>query len=187
MRIKGMSEPEQVLFTSATIWALSDGLLGPLFAVFAQGIGGDILSVTWAWALFLAITGIGMMFTGRLGDRYGHHALSVWGYIICAVFTFGYVFVVDQWGLLFVQLGLGVGLALCNPTWDALYDKYSGEGDNDGWLWGTASAGRYIAQAFAVVIGGLIVTYASFTVLFTIMGCIMTLAACVQSRILKYR
>ncbi len=181
-----MSAPESILFTSATVWALADGLLGPLFAVFAQKIGGDILSITWAWSLFLAITGVGMMFTGRLGDIYGHHMLSVWGYIISAVFTFGYVFVVDQWSLFFVQIGLGVGLALCNPTWDALYDKYSGDGEHDGWLWGTASAGRYIAQSITMLVGGVIVTYGSFTTLFLIMGCIMTIAALVQMRILTY-
>lgn len=181
-----MSDPEWILFMSATVWAFSDGMLGPLFAVFAERIGGDILSITWAWALFLAVTGIGMMFTGRLGDTYGHYYLSVWGYIFSAIFTFGYMFVGDKWSLFFVQIGLGIGLALANPTWDALYDKYSGTGENDGLVWGTAAAGRYIAQAIAMIIGGFVVTHSSFTLLFFIMGCVMVLAASYQIRILKY-
>ena len=38
--------------------ALGEGMLGPLFAVFAQRIGGNILDITWAWAIYLGMTGI---------------------------------------------------------------------------------------------------------------------------------
>ena len=182
-----MLAPERILFISSALWSLGDGMLGPLFAVFAGQVGGDVLSITWAWAVYLGVTGVGMMFTGKLGDKYGHHILSVLGYAITAVATFGYIFVSDKWELLVVQVVSGIGLALCNPTWYALYDRYSGDGNNDGEVWGLASGGGYIAQAIAIITGGLIVTYGSFTLLFFTMGCLMTLSTLYQAKILKYK
>ncbi len=161
-------------------------MLGPLFAVLTTRVGGDVLEITWAWSTYLAVTGIGMVATGRLGDRIGHHYLSVFGYILTPIFTFGYLFVDTPFELLVIQAGLGLGLAFSNPTWSALYDKYSGKGDNDGFLWGLSSAGGYLAQAGAVLCGGFIVTNWSFDTLFIIMGTISSYAAFVQMRILKF-
>lgn len=181
-----LTEPERVLFFSSSIWNLADGMLGPLFAVFTAKVGGDILEITWAWSVYLAVTGVGMIAVGRLGDRVGHHMLSVLGYAMTPIFTFGYLFVESPFDLFIIQAGLGLGLAFSNPTWAALYDKYSGKGEHDGVIWGWASAGGYLAQACAVLMGGLIVTYASFDTLFIIMGCISTLAFLYQTRILKF-
>lgn len=41
---------EWILLWSSNLWALGEGMLGPLFAVFAQRIGGNILDITWAWS-----------------------------------------------------------------------------------------------------------------------------------------
>lgn len=182
----GLSEPERILFWSANIWNFSDGLLGPLFAIFASRIGGDIMDISWAWATYLMVTGLGMVAVGRLGDRVGHHGLSVIGYSFTAVFTFAYLFVESPFDLFIVQAGLGLGLAFSNPTWEALYDRYSGNGGNDGYIWGVASAGRSIAQACAILVGAYIVTEFSFDVLFIAMGILATAAALYQAKILKY-
>lgn len=181
-----LSEPERILFWSANLWNFSDGLLGPLFAVFASRIGGDIMDISWAWAIYLAVTGFGMAAVGVIGDKVGHHALSVVGYAFTAVFTFGYLFVESPFDLFIVQAGLGLGLAFSNPTWEALYDRYSGSGKNDGYIWGVASAGRSISQAAAILVGAYIVTTFSFDVLFVAMGILATVAALYQAKILRY-
>jgi hypothetical protein len=46
-----MQRKERLLLWSSNLWSLGEGMLGPLFAVFAQGIGGNILDITWAWAI----------------------------------------------------------------------------------------------------------------------------------------
>ncbi|MEK7627972.1 MAG: MFS transporter [Patescibacteria group bacterium] len=182
-----LTEPEKILFWSSNIWALADGMLGPLFAVFAQQLGGDILSITWAWATFLVVTAVGTLAVGKMGDMFGgHHTLSVMGYFTTAFFTFGYLLVTTPFELFVVQAGLGLGLALSNPTWYALYDRYSGTGKHDGLVWGFATAGGQIAQACAIMIGGLIVTHFSFATLFTIMGTLSLCAAFWQAKILRY-
>jgi MFS family permease len=182
-----LSEPEKILFWSSTIWSFADGMLGPLFTVFTQRVGGDVLDLTWAWSAYLIVTGLGMLAVGQIGDRVGHHTLSVIGYGLTSFFTFGYLLVQTPFELLIVQAGLGLALAFSNPTWDALYDRYSGDGSQDGTVWGYASAGRYIAQAGAIFIGGMIITYASFESLFILMGCVSLLATLYQAKILHYR
>ena len=67
-----------------------------------------------------------------------------------------------------------------------LYDHYSGSGKHDGYIWGLASAGRYITQAFAILIGAFIVTTFSFEVLFIMMGTVSTAAAFYQAKILRF-
>jgi MFS family permease len=160
---------------------------GDALTIFTQRVGGDILDLTWAWAAYLTVTGLGMLAVGQIGDRVGHHTLSVIGYALTSFFTFGYLLVQTPFELFVVQAGLGLALAFSNPTWDALYDKYSGDGSQDGTVWGYASAGRYIAQAAAICIGGLVITYASFEALFIVMGCVSLLATFYQARILRYR
>lgn len=43
---------------------LGEGMPDPLFAVFAQRIGGKILDITWAWAIQLGVQypGLGVSF-----------------------------------------------------------------------------------------------------------------------------
>ncbi len=181
-----LSEPERILFWSSNLWNFSDGLLGPLFAVFASRIGGDIFEISWAWAIYLAVTGLGMAAVGAMGDRVGHHALSVVGYALTAEITITYLIVQIPNDIFIVLAGLGIGLAFSNPTWEALYDHYSGKGGHDGYVWGIAGAGGRIAQAAAILIGAYVVTKLSFDALFIAMGTLATLAALYQAKILKF-
>src|SRR3989338_2702186 len=87
----------RILLTSSNIWYFGEGMLGPLFAVFTERVGGDILDVSWGWATDL-------IFAGHL---------------------------------FFVQAGLGVGLAMATPTWNALYAKHE-DRKHDGFEWGLA-------------------------------------------------
>jgi len=45
-----LNHKERSLLYGANFWYFSEGLLGPLFAVFAERIGGDVLDIAWAWA-----------------------------------------------------------------------------------------------------------------------------------------
>jgi hypothetical protein len=81
-------------------------MLGPLFTIFTQRVGGDILDLTWAWAAYLTVTGLGMLAVGRIGDRVGHHTLSVIGYGLTSFFTFGYLLVETPFELFVVQADL---------------------------------------------------------------------------------
>jgi len=182
-----ISGPTRVLLIASVIWVLGDGMLGPLFAVFAEEVGGNIFDITYAWAIFLIVTGVGIIIVGKLSDWLGRQILMLIGYVCSTIFTFGYLWVNSPSDLFIIQAGLGVGLALSQPTWMALYDKYSGDGRNDGLLWGLTDGLAYTFSGIAIVLGGVIVTHFSFDTLFIVMGTLMAISTIYQAKILRYR
>jgi MFS family permease len=180
---------QRLLLRSANLWSLGEGLLGPLFAVFAQRIGGNILDITWAWAIYLGLTGILTIISGRVSDRIwewcGRERLLVAGYALNALCTFGYVYVQKPVHLFLVQAGLGVALALSNPTWTALYARYSPGENRAGYTWALVAGQQRLILAIAILLGGYIVNNFSFTALFLTMGTIQVIATIYQARILR--
>ena len=175
----------QVLLYGSNIWYLGEGMLGPLFVIFAERIGGDIFDITWAWATYLIVSGILNIVVGKgVKTQQSKERIMILGYALNALFTFGYLLVSSPWHLFVVQMGLGVASALANPTWSALYAQYEDK-KYDTLEWGLAYGYADIITGIAIIIGGLIITHFSFTALFIIMGCIQVGATLYQAQILK--
>lgn len=178
----------RLLLYGGTLWYLGEGMLGPLFAVFTDRIGGDILDITWAWAIYLIVMGLLYIVVGRYSDRHptedkGKERLMVLGYALNAIFTFAYLLVDSPVKLLVVQACLGVAAALSAPTWDSLYSRHL-DHEEGGFVWGLAGGYKYIVLGVALLIGGFIVTNFSFTALFIVMGSIQVAATLYQAQIL---
>ena len=134
----------KILLYGSNIWMFGEGMLGPLFAIFAERIGGNILEISWAWATYLILTGILIIITGKISDKkINKEKLMIVGYSLNAIFTFSYLLVSLPIHLFFVQAGLGISTALATPTWSALYAKFEDK-KHDGYQWGLAygEAGR---------------------------------------------
>lgn len=166
------------------MWNFADGMLGPLFAIFAEKVGGDILDVAWAWAIYLIVTGMFVIIIGKYSDHHKKEKILVLGYFLTALFTFCYLFVATPLHLILVQAGLGLALSLSNPTWYALYDKYSNP-KTTGTVWGLADGEGKILGGLAIIVGGLIVQNFSFDVLFITMGTIQLAAAFYQIQLTR--
>lgn len=174
----------KILIWGSGLWYLGEGMLGPLFAIFGKKIGGSILDISWAWAIYLIIIGILVIFIGDISDKASKEKLMVVGYGINAIFTFLYLAISKPIHLFFVQSGLGIAAALTIPTWMALYAKHNNK-ERSGLTWGIATGLNRIIAGIALLLGGLIVTYFSFNVLFITMGIIQTLATIYLSQIIK--
>lgn len=175
----------KILLYGANIWYFGEGMLGPLFAVFTERVGGDILDITWAWATYLILAGLLTIVVGKITDKYDNaEKVMVFGYALNALFTFGYLFVSAPWHLFVVQAGLGIAAAMASPTWDALYAKHE-DRKHGGFQWGLAGGEAQIITGIAIVIGGYIVSLASFTALFLTMGIIQVNATIHQALILR--
>lgn len=178
----------RLLLLGANLWYVGEGMLGPLIGVFSQEIGGSVLDLTWAWSIYLIVTGICTGVIGVIADRGRATAarLMVVGYGLNALCTFAYLLVEVPWQLFLVQAGLGFASALATPTWDALYSR-NALPRRAGMLWGAANAQELIVSGIAILIGGYLVTFGSFKMLFLVMGCVQVLATILQAQILIQR
>lgn len=180
-----MSRHARILLVSSYCWYLGEGMLGPLFAVFAMRVGGDVLAISWAWATYLVVTGVLVLAVGQVSDRWvGKTPLMLAGYVLNTLCTFGYLLVTSPWHLFVVQAGLGVAAALALPTWHALFTEAVGT-KRLGTMWGLSGGGDRIVLGVAMLIGGAIVTAGSFTALFVTMGMVQVVATAYQARILR--
>ncbi len=179
-----LSKTAKILLLGANIWYFGEGMMGPLFAVFAEKVGGDILDITWAWATYLIITGVMYIVVGKLLNRKSYKVKAmVFGYVLNALFTFGYLFVSSPIQLFIVQAGLGIAEAIGTPAWDSLYAKNLPD-DMDSYAWGLSTGQSQIVTGVAFGIGGLITHFISFEVLFITMGIIQLTAALVTAQLL---
>ena len=180
-----MRKQEKILLWGSNIWFLADGMLGPLFAVFIQKIGGSIFDISWAWATYLVVKGFLSILIGKLSDsKWSKEKLMILGYSLNAFFTFSYIFVSTPMQLFLVQIGLGIAVAMATPTWQALYSKYEEKGKG-GSEWGLVDGDADIIMGVSMIIGGYLVTMFSFKLLFFVMGTIQVIATVYQAKILK--
>jgi MFS family permease len=173
----------RVLLYGSNIWYFGEGMLGPLFAVFTERIGGSILDISWAWATYLIFTGIFVVFVGKISDSRSKEKLMVAGYALNALFTFAYLLVRSPVHLFIVQAGLGISAALVIPTWSALYSS-SGSRSRKGYEWGLVAGEERILTAAGLIIGGFVASYFGFPTLFMIMGIVQVIATVYQAKIL---
>lgn len=179
-----MNHTIKYLLYGANLWYLAEGMLGPLLAIFTEHIGGDILDVTWAWAIYLFASGFLTIYLGKVSDKLDKRKMMVVGYGLNALFTFGYLFVSAPYQLFIIQAGIGIAGALATPTWNALYSKYEDK-RKDGYEWGLANGEANIVTGAAIILGGILLEYGSFALLFATMGIVQVIATIVQAQILR--
>ena len=180
-----LSKTSRTLLWSANIWYFGEGMIGPLYAIFSEKVGGDILDITWAWSAYLVCTGICYILFGRIFNRKKYKVeMMVFGYSLNALLTFGYLLVDNPMKLFMVQVGLGIAEAIGTPLWDTLYASSLHE-ENDTYAWGLSTGQSQIVSGLAFGLGGLLTYYFSFTVLFIVMGVVQLLAAATASQLLK--
>mgnify|MGYP001611725413 FL=1 len=172
------------LLLGAWVWYFGAGLFGPLYAVFAEQIGGDILEITGAYALFLIVVGVMSIYVGRISDHHSKKKLMIFGYLLNAIATFGYLLVDNPLKLFAVQGLLGVAVALASPTWDSLFSSHL-EKKHSGQEWGLYEGGPSIIMGVALLIGGFILTRFNFQTLFIVMGTVQIIATIVQFQIYR--
>jgi len=54
---KYFNKIERNLLYASNLWYLSDGLFAPFIAIYSQKIGGDILDLSYALAVFYIVSG----------------------------------------------------------------------------------------------------------------------------------
>lgn len=173
-----MKKALKILLYTDGIVLLAAAMMGPIYAVFSEKIGGDLLTASTTWAVFSLAAGVTIFFIGRFEDRIKEKELAlVWGYLVMAFGFLGYIFVKNPASLFIIQIILGFGRALYTPAYDALYCKHLTV-KKEASSWGTWEAVNFFTAAIGAFFGGLIVNFFGFDVLFVLMF-ILTLGCAV--------
>ncbi len=145
-------------------------LLGPLYAVYVESIDKNILFISITWAVFLASATFFTFIVSKRGDSVKEKEyLLMAGFLIRAISWFLFIFVGSIYHLILIQFFLGIGEAFGSPSFDTIFAQHLDEGMQvkEYSSWKLIVNG---ATAIATIIGGLIVVYFGFNILFIIMS-----------------
>lgn len=154
----------------------SVGLLGPIYAIFVEQIGGDILDAGITFAVYSVGIGVFAWLVSRLEDRIKYQSTFLLiGYAIRALGIAGYLFVNSPTQLFLVQAVLAVGIALNSPVYDALFSRNVDQ-DKSARQWGDWEAMQYISTGVSALVGAWIADFFGFRVLLITMFAIAMLS-----------
>jgi len=159
----------KILIVSDAFAGLALGMIGPIYAIFVQNIGGDVLDVGWAYFTFTFTSGVILYLISRWENKVLYKEKLVFiGYLINALGCLLYYFTDTKIMLFIVQAVLGIGIAVLSPAFDSLYSHFV-KSDEEASDWGAWEAMGYIVAAIAAILGSLIVDAYGFRPLFLIM------------------
>ena len=160
----------RILLSTNAMILMAGAMLGPIYALFVEKIGGDLMDASIAGSIFALVAGLTTLISGKYSDKVKENELIVvLGYSIMGLGFLSYFFVNSVILLFMVQVIIGIGEAIYSPAFDAVYSKHL-DGHKSGLQWGAWESMNYFTTALGALIGGLLVTIFSFQILFIIMG-----------------
>lgn len=159
----------KILLASSVVHNFSLGLLGPIYAIFVQNIGGGILSASSAWAIYTITIGVLTIIFGKFEEKLSWSRMLIWGRILTTAGVVGYFFVSTVYQLFMVEFLLGVAASIKDPAYDSLFSKFLTKKRVSlewGYQWGFTG----IFGGIAALIGGAVATVFGFKILFISMA-----------------
>jgi MFS family permease len=176
-----LSRQARLLLKISFLTTFAESMLVPMYAAFTERVGGSILDAGIAFAAFSMATGIVVTLVGMRPWFQRHiKGLLIMGFWGAAACDISYVFVQNKWQLFAVQVIAGLATGFIEPAWDSLFTDDIEHSSAKHWsIW---AGGTHLATGVAALLGGIIVAYFSFTVLFVAMSLIDTIANVVAWR-----
>jgi MFS family permease len=165
------------LFLYNGIFVMAGSLLGPLYAIYVQGIDNTPQAISLSWSLFLASSTVFMYLIARFGDRTKtRSSFLIAGYLIRALVWVLYIFAGNMLFLLILQVLLGLGEALGSPAYNAVVAEHLDksrhmEDYSDQIIFFNITA------AIGTAVGGFFVSSFGFTALFIAMAVLAVISA----------
>lgn len=160
----------KILLSTNAMILMAAAMVGPIYALFVEKVGGDLMDASIAGGIFAFVAGIVTLLSGKYSDKIKENELIiVLGYTIVGVGFILYFWVSSVIFLFIVQAIIGLGEAIYSPAFDAVYSKHL-DGHKSGTQWGAWESMYYFTTALGAIIGGALVTIFGFQVLFIIMA-----------------
>ena len=164
-----MHKQNKLFLTMFSFFVLSGAMLGPIYAIFVKEIGGDILAAGGAWSIFMMVSGVGILFMGKIQDRFkSNKNFIILGYLFTSLAYLGYFFVSNVIQLFLVQVLLGIGEMIVVPARDSFYTKYINK-EKMASQWAAWESLWFITAGIAALLGAFIANRFGFKFLFLTM------------------
>lgn len=166
-----------MLVFSAGFIVAASSMIGPIYALMVERIGGDLLDASLTFFIYSIVTSITLFISGKLFDhkRQGKRILIL-GFLLIGAGYFAYLLVDSIYKLYLVQVLIGIGTAIYSPAWDSMYSSHITK-KHEGTQWATWEITNQFTAAVGALIGGVIATQWGFSPLFVVMGSICFLSA----------
>lgn len=159
----------RTLFWADSLANFAAGLFGPIYAVFVEEIGGDLLTAGAAYSVFAIVSGLAMYLISKWENRSKHkEMILIFSYFLSTLGFLGYLFVKTPIHLFIVQIIFGISVAFCWPVFDGLFSKWLDKGKFV-YQWGSYDALWSILSGISALIGGALANFYGFRFLFFIM------------------
>ncbi len=175
----------RVLVLGDVMFFSAFGLIGPIFAIFVtnQVAGATIATAGFAATINLLVRALLQMPVARYIDRHkgekDDFIFMVAGSTLISIVPFAYFFVITPLHLYLAQAVLGLGGALANPGWYAIFTRHIDK-NKEGTEWSLENIGVGLAAAGTAAIGGLLAQHFGFRNLFLIVGVLSLLGLVIQ-------
>jgi len=167
----------RILLITDGLFLLASAMIGPIYAIFVEEIGGDILTAGASFAVFSLVLGLLILMMGKIEDVVLKET-ELWicaGYFIIAFGFFGYLLIKTPVHLFFIQAILAIGVAVESPAFCAVYSRHLDK-KRTAFQWGAWDATHNLTAALGALIGSAIAAFLGFNILFILMGCLALLS-----------
>lgn len=161
----------KILVSSYGLSTFSEGILLPIYAVYVQKIGGNILEASGAVATFFILQGITEIWIHKQKWSHSHRPqLMIWGWLLWLIGILVYLLVNSVPVLFIAQILTGLGNAIADPAFDAELAEMTDK-DISEYEYSVFEGMQDIFQGVAAILGGLIATAFGFgTLIFLMVG-----------------
>lgn len=171
--MKGFNSRIRLLLIMDSYYLLAGAMLGPIYALFVDEIGGDLLDASFTFFIYNMASGFTSLFFSKYADTSKHpEKIVAMGRLLVGLGYIAYIFVANTTQLFLVQILIGVGVASAAPAYDGIF-TVAADKHKESREWGAWESMYYFTSAFGAVIGGFVVTIFGFDIMFLIMALLM--------------
>lgn len=155
----------KILVSAYVASVFSEGIILPIYAIFVQKIGGDILEASGAMATFLVVEGVFTILVHRLRWSHEHRfILLIGGWVIWLIGIISYLLISNVFMLFATQVFTALGNAIADPAFDRELARHTDKKMEE-FEWGIFEGANSIMSGVAAILGGIIAATYGFTVL----------------------
>lgn len=176
MKIK-LNKVAKYLILSDLVFYTGWGLISPIFAIFILNsiAGGSAFVAGMASAVHLIVRSLLRVPFGMAVDRSKTHKRAYWfmvlGLLVSALIPFLYAISKTPFHIYILQAILGASLAMSTAAWTGIFTKYMDKG-KESTEWGIDAVAVGLGPGIAAAVGGILVTYFSYSLVFVTVGVI---------------